>query len=247
MYIKYMGSKARLSKDLIPIIHSIIEELDIKTYIEPFVGGANLIDKINCENRIGVDYNKYLIAMWGKLQDGWLPPKYMTREEYNDIKDNKEKHDEALVAIAGFCATYNAKWFGGYAGIVNTKAGTVRNYYDESIRNIQKQLPQVQDVKFKNMCYTDIVGIKDTLVYCDPPYQSTTGYKDAIDYEEYWGWVRELSKDNVVLCSEYNAPDDFVCIYQKTLTTTLDKNSRKKDVEKLFIHKSNCNNDKFYD
>ena len=73
--IKYMGSKARLSKDLVPIINNIIKQKQIDTYIEPFVGGANLIDKIKCDNRIGVDYNKYLIAMWQSLQSGWLPHK----------------------------------------------------------------------------------------------------------------------------------------------------------------------------
>ena len=42
-----------------------------------------------------------------------------------------------------------------------------------------------------------------------------------------------------MLVSEYKAPDDFICIYEKTLTTTLDKNSRKKDTEKLFIIREN--------
>lgn len=241
-----MGSKARLSKDLAPIINSMIKELKINTYIEPFVGGANMIDKIECNHRIGIDYNKYLIAMWKSLQSGWLPPQHISKEKYEAIRNNKDGYNDDLVAIAGFCATYNAKWFGGYAGIVHTKAGTIRNYYDESVRNIQKQLPKVQDVEFKHMCYTDLKDIKNALIYCDPPYQNTTGYQNVIDYVQYWNWVREISKDNVVLCSEYNAPDDFVCIYQKTLTTTLDKNSRKKGVEKLFIHKSKCNNDKFY-
>ena len=44
-----------------------------------------------------------------------------------------------------------------------------------------------------------------------------------------------MSKSNIVLVSEYNAPKDFTCIYEKQLTTTLDKNSRKLDTEKLFI------------
>ena len=238
MLIKYMGSKARLSRDLAPIINEIIEQRQIDTYVEPFVGGANMIEHIKCENKIGIDNNKYLIAMWNSLQEGWQPPKELSREQYIDIRENIEKYDDELVAIAGFCATYNAKWFGGYAGIVHTKAGTIRNYYDESIRNILKQLPRVQDVNFKHMCYTNIKNIKDALIYCDPPYQGRTGYKSDINYDEYWNWVRELSKDNIILCSEYNAPNDFIRIYEKTLITTLDKNSRKKDTEKLFIHKS---------
>ncbi len=236
-----MGSKARLSKDLAPIINTIIKELEIDTYIEPFVGGANMIEHIECEKRIGVDNNKYLIAMWNSLKYGWKPPKELSRDEYEDIRDNMDKYDDDLVAITGFCATYNAKWFGGYAGIVHTKANTIRNYYDESIRNILKQLPKLRDVHFMHKCYTEI-SIKNSLIYCDPPYQGRTGYKSEINYDEYWNWVRDLSKDNIILCSEYNAPDDFVNIYEKTLTTTLDKNSRKKDTEKLFIHKSRYDN-----
>lgn len=235
--MKYMGSKARLAKDLAPIMNEIIKELNLNIYIEPFVGGANMIEHIKCETKVGIDNNKYLIAMWKALQNGWKPPKELSRDEYNDIKDNPDNYSDELVAIAGFCATYNAKWFGGYAGTVHTKAGTVRNYYDESIRNILKQLPKLKDVRFIYGCYTD-VNVENALIYCDPPYQGRTGYKSDINYEEYWDWVRKMSKNNIVLCSEYNAPEDFVNIYEKTLTTTLDKNSRKKDVEKLFIHES---------
>ena len=46
-----------------------------------------------------------------------------------------------------------------------------------------------------------------------------------------------MSKDNYILVSEYNAPNDFVPMWQKELTTTLDKNSRSKVVEKLFTYK----------
>ena len=238
--LKYMGSKARLSKDIAPIINNIIKDKQINTYIEPFVGGANMIDNINCDNKIGADNNEYLIEMWKGLQGGWNPPKSLTREEYNDIKNNKNNYPKELVAIAGFCATYNAKWFGGYAGVVTTKIGTERNYYDESIRNIKKQVPKLMDVEFIFADYQYFTGYKDTLIYCDPPYQSTTKYdsSNGFDHDAFWNWVRRMSKYNVVLVSEYDAPDDFKCIYEKTLTTTLDKNSRKKDTEKLFVHRN---------
>ena len=45
-----MGSKNRLSKYLAPIIQSYITD-ETKGYLEPFVGGANMIDKIKCNNR----------------------------------------------------------------------------------------------------------------------------------------------------------------------------------------------------
>lgn len=37
--MKYMGSKSRISKYIVPIIQKYIDENAIKTYIEPFVGG----------------------------------------------------------------------------------------------------------------------------------------------------------------------------------------------------------------
>ena len=238
--MKYMGSKARISKDLAPIIQSYITD-ETKGYLEPFVGGANMIDKIKCDKKIGCDINEYLIAMWKAIQSGWIPPQDISKEEYDDIKNNKEKYPKELVAITGFCSTYNAKWFGGYAGKVKTKIGTIRNYYDESIRNILNQKQYIEDVKFLNKSFLDLPKdkIKGYVIYCDPPYEGTTKYRDDFPHTEYWEWVKEMSKNNIVLCSEYNAPDDFTCIYSKELTITLDKNSRKKDIEKLFIHNSN--------
>ena len=59
----YQGSKSRLAKFLVPIIQGYIDEKDVKTYIEPMVGGANIIDKIKCNKRIGGDINDELIAL----------------------------------------------------------------------------------------------------------------------------------------------------------------------------------------
>ena len=47
--MKYMGSKSRIAKYIVPIIRSYIDNNNIKRYFEPFLGGANVIDKINCD------------------------------------------------------------------------------------------------------------------------------------------------------------------------------------------------------
>lgn len=85
--MKYVGSKNRLSKDLAPIIQSYIDNNNIKNYWEPFVGGANLIDKIKCVNRYGSDIHKYLIALLQHVQvtTGDLP-KTFTAEEYKAVR-----------------------------------------------------------------------------------------------------------------------------------------------------------------
>lgn len=236
--MKYMGSKARIAKDISPIINQIIKENGITTYIEPFVGGANMIQHIECVRRVGCDNNKYLIAFWKRIQEGWNPLKEfeMNEQYYKFIREDPDHYEPEYVALAGFCASYNAKWFGGYAGIVKTKINTYRNYYDEAVRNVLKQAPHIKSVDFVFADYRSL-DIEQALIYCDPPYEGTTGYKDDFDHYAYWEWVRKMSEKNIVLCSEYSAPPDFECIWSKQLTTTLDKASRSKAVEKLFVIK----------
>ena len=49
--MKYIGSKAKVAADIVPILQGYINEYGIKQYVEPFVGGFNIIDKIECKNR----------------------------------------------------------------------------------------------------------------------------------------------------------------------------------------------------
>ena len=42
----YMGSKNRYAPYIVPILQKTIDKHNVNTYIEPFVGGANIIDKI---------------------------------------------------------------------------------------------------------------------------------------------------------------------------------------------------------
>ena len=70
--MKYMGSKNRIAKHILPIM--LAERKEGQFWVEPFVGGANMIDKVD-GNRIGADFNEYLISLWQELQKGWIPPR----------------------------------------------------------------------------------------------------------------------------------------------------------------------------
>lgn len=39
--VKYMGSKSRIAKHIVPIIQKYIDDNNAKYYYEPFLGGAN--------------------------------------------------------------------------------------------------------------------------------------------------------------------------------------------------------------
>ena len=113
--MQYVGSKNRLSKELVPIIQSYISD-NCKGYIEPFVGGANVIDKIKCHNKIGYDINSYLIALLNhvKITTDDIPEE-ITREHYYDVKNNKENFEDWYVGLIGFCGSFSAKFWGGFA------------------------------------------------------------------------------------------------------------------------------------
>ena len=82
-----MGSKAKITKYIVPIIQRKIDESGARYYVEPFAGGCNVIDKIKAEHRIASDSNKYLIALFQHLQDGGELPEHITREEYNKVRE----------------------------------------------------------------------------------------------------------------------------------------------------------------
>lgn len=53
-----MGSKAKVARYIVPIIQEQIERSGYETYLEPFCGGCNVIDKIEAPQRIASDCNR---------------------------------------------------------------------------------------------------------------------------------------------------------------------------------------------
>lgn len=236
----YMGSKNRISKELAPIIQSYITE-DTKGYLEPFVGGANIIDKIKCNNKIGCDIHKQLIALLNKAKDNVDDiPDIISEETYKEVKNNKEKYEDWYVGLVGFCATFGAKYFGGYARSKQEKNGEKSA---KAIKNLKKQAPLLKDIEFKYCNFLDLPKdkIKGYVIYCDIPYRGTTKYKtESFPYEEFYEWANEMAKNNTVLISEYNMPSNFRCIWKKETKVSFDSNrcsgdESNKRVEKLFI------------
>lgn len=245
--MKYMGSKSRIAKDIYNVIESDL--LNSNTYVEPFCGGMNMISYISSRfhgNIIANDFNEYLIEMWKALLSGWIPPQYVSKDEYYEIKSTIGSCDEnkSLIGWVGFNCSYSGKWFDGYSGVVNTKTGKIRNYQDEAIKNINSQLEMIGDnIKVVNQSYDEMYIPDGSVVYCDPPYANTRRYKNKFNSNKFWDWVRLLSERCIVYVSEYNAPDDFECVWSKQLKSSLSANHQSgtttTSVEKLFKYKGN--------
>ena len=234
--MKYMGSKNRIAKYILPIMLKGAKEKGITTWIEPFVGGANMIDKVPNEfKRIGIDFFGHCISALIAIRDfsNSLPVE-ITEEYYNKIKGTEPS---PITSLIRFGASFGGKFENGYAR-GKSNSGISRNYWSETVRNAQKQSPNIQGIALLNDSYERCTKAKNCVIYCDPPYQGTTSYKTgAFDHDKFWEWCRVMSKDNLVFISEYSAPEDFECIWEgevKTNFASQRKEATHTATEKLF-------------
>ena len=236
-----MGSKSKIKKDILPILQKIIDDNNISTYIEPFVGGANIIDSIKCQNKIGGDKSETLIELLKYVRDGGELPSEVSKELYDEVRRNKnnDKYDKWFIGAIGYLASYNGRYFdGGYAKTIITKTGAIRNYYDEAKRNLENQSKYLQGIDFIYGEYTQFSNISNSLIYCDPPYKDTKQYNTSknFNHDMFWEWCRTMSENNIVIISEEKAPKDFICIWEQNVKRTIDNNKRINKTERMFMY-----------
>jgi DNA adenine methylase len=187
-------------------------------------------DKVICN-----DKHEYLIELFKGIQNGYELPELITEEQYKYIREHKDEN-KILTGFVGFGCSFGGKWFGGYA---RNKTNT--NYALQSKKSLLKDMDNLMTAQFTCQDYRDVIIPNNSIVYADPPYNNTTGYgKDKFNSDEFWEYMRVISKNNKVFISEQTAPNDFECVWEKEFTRTLDvnKDNQFKVTEKLFTYKN---------
>ena len=188
-------------------------------------------DKVICN-----DKHEYLIELFKGVQKGYELPELITEEQYKYIREHKDEN-KILTGFVGFGCSFGGKWFGGYA---RNKTNT--NYALQSKKSLLKDMDKLMTAQFTCQDYRDVIIPNNSIVYADPPYNNTTGYgKDKFNSDEFWEYMRVISKNNKVFISEQTAPNDFECVWEKEFTRTLDvnKDNQFKVTEKLFTYRTN--------
>ena len=231
--MKYMGSKNRIAKEILPIM---LKERGDRTWVEPFVGGANIIDRVQ-GNRIGNDNQEYVIALYKSLQNGYIPPKEVTSEFFFEVEINKDKYPKELVGYLGTQLTFGCEWWGSFRRDNTGK----RNYGVEAYNNVMKQQPNLIGIEFVCGDYRDLEIPPNSLIYCDPPYKGVRKYVGNVKFDSdvFWEVCRNWSKQgHIVFVSEYEAPSDFECVWSKEISASANNSIKAgqglKAVEKLF-------------
>ncbi len=251
--MRYSGSKKRIIKYILPII---TEHLDNDTtFIDAFGGGMNVVSEIDHNRKIAVELNKYVCALWNTIKQNTAKgmktceyiPMEMTQDKYLEIKEdylNDSKHfPEYITGYTATALSYGGAWFNGYAKY-NPKKN--EDHILEAFNGITKQVlnfKELDNTEFVNASYDEIKLPEKAVIYCDPPYQNTKGYENKnFDHNKFWQWCRDRHKQGYkIYVSEYNAPDDFKCVWQMVkkdgMGTTKQGNKQKIKIEKLFTPK----------
>jgi DNA adenine methylase len=204
-----------------------------------------MLDKVD-GNRIAGDNNKYLIALWKGLQEDLERPYKIEKPFYDHCRDifNGKKTDpqitDFILGWVGFLASFNGRFFeGGYSKEVGG-----RDYIREKINNIEKQIPKIKNVDFYNCDYFELEIPDKSIIYCDIPYKDTKQYSTSknFNHKDFYIWVESMvDLGHKVFISEYQAPDDYISIWEKEVTNSLHTTNTHKPTEKLFVHKKQKN------
>lgn len=244
--MRYVGGKYRLGKEISEVLVKFGNPSIVNGYAEPFCGSLGVT-----RHMIEYPYKKIyisdlckdLILLWKAVKnDTFVYPKKLSEKSWRKYKASTKP--SALRAFVGFGCSFGGRWFNGYAPKHSEKAG--RSVLQETTRAVQRLNPVLKKInKIKASPYDSLSNrkLKRFLIYCDPPYSSTLGYdaiKDKFNSEKFWKQVREWSKYNIVIVSEFNAPRDFKCIWMKKRVNKVCRkitSSKMKLVEKLFIYR----------
>jgi DNA adenine methylase len=207
--MRYQGGKEKIAGRLARVIEAHRQPGQL--YIEPFVGAASVVARVRSHGpRVAADAFQPLITLHRAMQIGWKPPTRLSEEEWLRIKANPDPSDP-LTAFAGFGMSFGAAWFTGYAREIpgHVEARYVANSLLTKARGFG-------GVEFICRGYLDTPEVEGAVIYCDPPYSGTAGYPwvGDFDHDVFWDWVRHMAAKNVVLVSEYNAPDDFELVWE---------------------------------
>lgn len=253
----YHGGKQKIGKEIADVIVDLIDLIStknmrqVKGYCEPFCGMLGVyrhvyeslkqknIRNVDDINFLAGDSNKSLIMMWKDTQKGWNPPTKCSEQKYNRLKNSKKSSSEK--GFIGHQYSYGGQYFKGYRGKYKNK-----DHYEKASKNVSDIGKSLKDVKFKHGDYTQFNKLKGYIIYCDPPYKGESYYFDeegnrlSFSHQDFWDWCEKMSKNNIVLISEYNVfdPTKVLTLFQKRVNLTGSSPQNRKRYEKLYLYKN---------
>ena len=232
--MKYMGSKNRIASYIAQYINDIAFIHDITDYYEPFMGRCSVGEAVRVPNRHLSDKNKHVVALFKKVQTDMFDFKFVTREEWYKVKDDRTEnkiYPEWFTGWVGIACSFRGRVFEGYAGeYEDSISKQIKNPQLQCYNSLLKEIEHLQGIDFQCRTYDEIGEPYHSIIYCDAPYRGgVKGYKingtKKFDFEAYDEWLIKQSKNNLVLISEYQMTGkhvkDFIQLDEWTLNKSI--------------------------
>lgn len=149
--MRYVGSKRRIAKDLFSVMTKYYQSKN-PCFVDAFCGGCNMIEVVPHDwKRIANDKNEALIHMFVALTSGCKDfhfPKRISENFYKTVKQSwingdVDKFPLYLQGFVGGVAGFRGIFFDSYVGRY-----VKRDYIQEGIRNLMKQIPKLRGIIF---------------------------------------------------------------------------------------------------
>lgn len=207
--VKWTGSKRRLSEQIIDYFPS-----RIKTYKEPFLGGAHIFGEVLKSERVkadkykGSDLSEPLIFLWRMVKNNPLKLYEKYKEHWFKFQDNvdyyyevrskfnEEKNPCDFLFLTRTC--YNGLIRFNSSGEFNTSVHIDRqginptDLYDIILN--WHYLFKNRNVQFSVLNYEEVEVSKNDFLYLDPPYFDTDSiYFSGLNHSDFFEWLKNVS------------------------------------------------------
>ena len=222
--LTYLGSKDKYLSWLLPLINSFRRGPD-QLYIEPFMGSCAVLSNIEGK-RAGSDVMADLVELWKSLRDGsFTEPSHITKAEYDAAMspDFNGGVPSATRAYMGFFWSFSGMFDKGYSPDFYRNS---RSFYVACQR--AKKLAGCALIPGPYSIYTPD-KFRDCVIYCDPPYAGTTGYRGTPPFDQaaFYDWCQRMAAaGNTILVSEYDLPSPFKLVGETMADTSMATSKR---------------------
>ena len=242
--------------DIDPIPGQMIQKIlsEDREYLKTLICSREEFSQIrDKENKTIDDHLKLLINSFGNNNKGYLYNEKDSDFKYKLARMIIEKHDcfkgykqtetfkkavyenKKLTQLQQLQQYSKSKKYPG--GSTPTKSLRIQQL--EGLAQLEN-MKVIPNLEIHNKDYKEFSDVKNSIIYLDPPYKDTNKvYKhNNLDYDNFYKWCKDMSKENIVLISGYNMPDDFEIVYEfRKAKSTLQGGRHESKYEKLYMIK----------
>lgn len=207
--MQYQGGKSKYAKRIAEVINSYY--VPGHCFYEPFVGGNSIAALVNFDHCQLSDVNRYIVAAWEALRAGFTPFKFgkATYDHCSTCVRNDTPSfifTDAEIGYIILSGSFSGKWLGGFMP-PNTPS---RDYLREGIDSFMRAKIHPTTL-FRCGSYESQNYALPGVIYCDPPYAHTMGYRQVqgFNHAEFYDWAVTMSRTHTVLISESSMPNDY--------------------------------------